>query len=934
MLNQAQERVVRHEGGPLLVISGAGTGKTHVLTQRLLHLMNERKIAPESILALTFTEKATQEMADRIEAAKPYTASRMMIRTFHSFCDAILREFGLHIGLSSDYKLLQDADLLFFLKRHYHDFKLTYFATRSQPYRILTTLQGYFSRLQDEDITPEAYSDFAAGMATATSEEQEEAQKHTELAQAYGTYLQLLVENRYMDYAGLQYHTLRLLEKRSSVLASLQKRFAHIMVDEFQDTNYSQMKMVIALAKSHKNIMVVGDDDQSIYKWRGASLSNAQIFTKTFPGHKTEVLTQNYRSTQAILDATYAVIQNNNPNRLEISHAINKRLLAEDKDPGSVPEVHHFVNGSDERAFIIARAKHTVKMGNSVAILCRTNSLATQFIELLQNQDTPLVYSSYNAFFQSPGVKDIMGLLRFLSDPKDDIALFRVLSLSHWNIPQQDILLMLNESKKTHASLFDILKRSELAEIATTLESLIEKTRTLSVSEIIGTFFDTTSFVSQLEKKGEVEALQAVGTFSEKVGQFEETHEDKSVLAFVEYTKIIEDMGGQNEGISSSKEGNAAVHVITVHGSKGLEFDEVIVPSLVQNKFPGIRRSESLEIPAPLIQEPLPETDTHMEEERRLFYVACTRARASLLLTYSDKYESTRNYKVSPFATEMLTTSHATYHHHLASGPEGIQGRLFEEVEDSKTPHVQLSTLSYSQISTYETCPLKYQFRYLFRLPEAPSASLSFGISVHNALKDIFTEIKKNPSYLEIDLSPLIEELVEKNWIASGYASRMIQLEQKQTAKAAVVNYYNKMRDQLTIPHEIEVPFRFTLSGIKISGRIDRVDKLADGTYEIIDYKTGSPENYRVNSDMQLSLYALAAEKSLKIPISKLSLHFIETAEILSTTRNKKQLDKCEESITETAEEIKKGIFIPTPGFQCNSCDFRLICPARMVMLR
>lgn len=937
MLNDSQKIVVEHGNGPLLVISGAGTGKTHVLTQRLLNLIENQKVSPESILALTFTEKATQEVADRVEQHIPYASTKIVIRTFHSFCDLVLREYAVHIGLTSEYKILQEADLLHFLKDHYADFKLDYFATRAQPYRILTTLQSYFSRLQEEDITPNSYLIVAKEKTAAASNEEEieYAKKHSELALAYTIYLELMVRNGYMDFAGLQYHTLRLLEERPSILAKLQKRFSHILVDEFQDTNFAQMKLVLSLSASHKNIVVVGDDDQSIYKWRGASLSNAQRFSEAFPGHETAALTMNYRSTQAILDAAYAVIQQNNPHRLEVTHHINKHLESQTMHgENELPQIHHFQRANDERDFIIERSISSVEQGNSVAILCRTNSLATQYIHDLQAKDAPISYNSYNAFFNTTGVKDIMALLRFLADPKDDMALMRLLYVSHWEIPQKILLQYMGEVQRKQVSLLEILATSDFAGVVEVLNSLIEETRTKSVSEMIGVFFDKTNYVSSLEKSGNTEGLEAIGTFSERIRLFEETHADNSTYAFIQYSTLVEEMGAQSEGISAAKDGTATIHIITIHGSKGLEFDTVFIPALVQNKFPAIRRSEPIEIPESLLREQPPEGDTHIEEERRLFYVACTRAKKHLTLTYSDNYESTRNYKVSPFVSEMLTAQKATYHHHTSSDSQHTQKSLFNEHMFPELAELKLSSLSYSQITTFEACPLKYQFRYLFHLPQAPNASLSFGISVHNALRDFYAELKKHPEHLDSDMQPLIDQFLDKNWINAGYASRAIQLQEKENARKALHKYYKKNHDTASVTHAIEASFKFKLNGITISGRIDRIDKLTDGTYEIIDYKTGSADHYRVNTDMQLSLYALAAQKSLHIEVSKLSLHFVETGEILTTTRNEKQLAKCEESILETAEEIKTGQFVPKPGYQCGSCDFRLICPAAMAVLR
>ena len=294
--NEEQRQAVAYGNGPLLVISGAGTGKTNLLVGRILHLISEKGVDASNILALTFTEKATQEMNDRVNEALPLGYHEIWIKTFHSFCESILRESGLEIGLQPDFKILNEADLWMFMKNHLVDFELDYYRPLGNPYKFLNALQQHFSRLQDENISPETYLDFAK------KSKEETAVKELELARTYGIYQKLLVENGYMDFGGLLFYTLLLFQKRPEVLHYYSERFKYILVDEFQDTNFAQNKIVTLLAQKHRNLLVVGDDDQSIYRWRGASLTNIQYFKKLFPEAKTLVLNKNYRSNQSILD--------------------------------------------------------------------------------------------------------------------------------------------------------------------------------------------------------------------------------------------------------------------------------------------------------------------------------------------------------------------------------------------------------------------------------------------------------------------------------------------------------------------------------------------------------------------------------------------------------------------------------------------------------
>lgn len=933
--NDRQKEVITHESGPLLVVSGAGTGKTHVLTGRILYLILEKSIPANNILALTFNEKAANEMKERVDIGLPLGHPEVPIFTFHAFCERVLRERGIEIGIPTDFKILEAADLLLIMRRRISDFKLDYFHTIGSPQKFLSELAVFISRLQDEDISPQKYKEYAAGLAqklsaAETDKEQEEEQKelahkHSELAHAYETYERILLETGYLDFSGLLYFTIRLFEKRASVLADFSKRFSHVLVDEFQDTNFAQNKIVTMLAENHGNLCVVGDDDQSIYKWRGASLTNIQFFQKKFPGATTVVLNENYRSSQAILDASYSVIQNNNPDRLEIFANVDKKLASVPKRSGNPPEIYRFSEMEEEVKFVITKANSYLRAGQDTAILVRTNAIAKPFIEALTRKRIPVQHFASADVWNKQAVKDCLAILRAIADPWDDVALFRAVSLPFWKIPMEILLECNQKVRNRSSSLFKELDGSGLDEFMNHFKELLEFSRTHTTGEVLGKFLRDTAYLDKAQVE-DPEAIEDIAAFSEKVAMFGDTHSHNKVSDFLIYAQLLEESGQKT--ITGEILDPTAIKVLTIHAAKGLEFDAVFLPSMVQNRFPSISRRDPLEIPTELIPEALPDGDHHLQEERRLCYVALTRAKKELIVTYSDFYEGKRQWKPSIFIQELISSGKAVEKNVTSrSTKKNNRAQVSLPFEDGKKRFLSLPKLSYSQLDTFSTCPLKYQFRYLFQIPSPASPHMNFGISIHNTLKNFYDFVMQNPDKAKENLNPTLEEIYEKNWIASGYDSHDAQEDQKERGRKMLNEYYKKERSSAA-PAFIEHPFSLQIGHLTISGRIDRIDRLPDGTYEVIDYKTGKVDEKGLKNNLQLSLYALACRDVLELPVSRLSLYSIPDLKKISTTRSEKDMEKCKEELLETASEMALSDFAPSPGFYCRFCEYKLICPS------
>lgn len=931
-LNDEQQKAVDHKEGPLLIVAGAGTGKTRVITSRILSLIKAEECKLSEILALTFTEKAASEMVERIDESMPLSYEEICVKTFHGFCEKLLREAGLEIGIDPGYKILTQVEQWFFFKKNLFKFDLNYYRPLGNPNRFIYTLLGHFSKLKDELVEPDAYIEYAKKI------EGEDGEKMLEVAKAYKKYQELMMENNFLDFGDLIFYSLRLLKQRESVLSEYSKRFKYILVDEFQDTNYSQYALVKLLAHGHSNLVVVGDDDQSIYKWRGASLSNILQFEQDFSELKKIVLNENYRSTKKILDAAYGLIQNNNPNRLEAREGISKQLKSNLEGEADI-ECHSFPNFIEEAEFVAKEIKRLhdedgVSYGE-MAILVRANQQAHPFIDALKALKLPYQVKDPRGLLMLEEIKDLISVARFLANPYDDISVLRILKMDVFGVEMSDILKMLHSRKNDHLinAIRDDVNTDNLSipgteeglkKVSDLLENLIQFSKKGSVGEVFNEFLTKSGYLDFLVSNDKFEEMYHINEFAKHVAKFERNHSDKSVIDFVEYLNLLEESNSpMPSDVSSDRD---SVQILTVHGSKGLEFECVFSVSLVKNRFPAVRRRETFEIPAELTNEILPEGDVHVEEERRLMYVAVTRAKKRLYLTFSALYEGSRVWKRSPFVDEILEQGGKLVEHE--ESPDVVRKlQDFQKPAEPifELPEFKVSRLSYSQLDTFNTCPLKYNYRYLLKVPVAPSHAANFGTSVHEALNEFYIKLKKGE---EVSFD-IMQELYEKHWLPYGYESAEHEDARKKQGLKLLKEFFEANSSPWVKPAHLERPFNLKIGKYWFMGRIDRIDKLEDGTYEVIDYKTGSlKEKIDVRTNLQLSLYAMAARDVFKINVSKLSLYYLDGNQKLSVNAEDLDLGSVQEKIEEMVNKMESSDFAPTPGYLCNYCDYRLICPA------
>ena len=958
-LNEEQLAAVTHGEGPLMIIAGAGTGKTTAITQRIAWLIEQQKAKPDEVLALTFTEKSATEMEERVDQLLPIGYIDLWISTFHAFCERVLHENALEIGLPVQFNLLDDVDTFLLMRKNLDRFNLDYYRPRGNPTRFIRAMLSHFSRIKDEVVSPDEYLQFAQNLKMNTdsfegvaSEEQaadlSEIERISEIAGAYHLYQQILLENQALDFADLVSYTIELFRKRPKILKKYQDQFKYILVDEFQDTNFAQYELIKLLTKGPYNITVVGDDDQSIYKFRGASLSNIMLFREDFPSAKNIVLNKNYRSRAQILDKAYTLIQKNNPNRLEVKENLNKKLVAHRQEEGKI-EHYHSDSIDDEVSAVIEKIIELKKQDDcnwhDFCILTRANDSAEPFLEAMDSIRLPYRFMALSGLYTKPIIIDALAYLRVLDQSHTSPAMYRILSHPILGIRSADIAELSLYCRLKGISMLDAMKtalnisdegKTKIRDLLLLLHNLREIARRKSAGEVFVETIKQSGLlgeVMKLDDREQMEQNDLLQQFFARIKKFEVGAEDKSLHAFLEEFEH-ERNAGEAGGLKTDIEaGPDVINVMTVHASKGLEFKYVFIINLVEQRFPSTRRSDPIEIPEGLIKERLnSEGDFHIEEERRLFYVALTRAKEGVFLFSADDYGGTRKRKPSRFLAEL----------EIETKPINITG-AFNQPEQIKTNDPNLkaisyklpATLSFTQIAAFSTCPLQYKFAHILKIPVFGKHQMSFGKSMHNSMQKIMeSQVRKQATLFDqegttslIDLSEMLQ-IYEDNWIDEWYPNEEIKLEYFENGKRAITDYYKILQKQKPEVAFLEKGFTLKIRGVAIKGRIDRIDKIEDG-YEIIDYKTGQAKIKLDWQDRrQLLLYAIAVEQCFNPPIKvkKLTYHYLEDNSCVSFEPKEKDVEKLENEILETVDAIKKSDFSAKPGFMCSYCDFKDIC--------
>jgi len=961
-LNKEQVEAVTHREGPLLIIAGAGTGKTTAITRRIAWILSEGLAKTNEILALTFTDKAAQEMQERVDILMPYGYTDIWISTFHAFGDRLLRENALVAGLNSDFKILTRPAAAVFFREHLFEFNLSYYRPLSEPRRFIEALISLFSRAKDEDISPQEYIEFAQDLKLKSKEnpldlaQAEEALQHIEVSGAYAKYQELLAKEGLLDFGNQFYLALNLLREHPLILKNYQQQFKYILVDEFQDTNFSQYQLARLLSGERQNITVTGDDDQCIYRFRGAAYSNLLNFIKDFPKAKRVTIAKNYRSSQPILDSAYTLIQHNNPERFEVKAGIDKRLIGFTKE-GSSPQHLHFDSKSSEADNVARLIKDKVASGSfkyrDFAILVRSNSDAQGFLQALNMQDIPWQFSGSQGLYSREEVKMCINFLRVVANPSDSLGLYYLASSEVYSINLSDLSLCTHYAKRKNRSLYLVCKeldtiadlaslgdesRRKIKGILADLEKFLEISRQESTGRLLYTFLTDTGLLKKLTRNPNLEKerkIQNLARFFNIVRGFELVAKEDRVINFVNYLDLLIEAGDDPSTVESDPETDA-VNVLTIHKAKGLEFRVVFLVSLVQGRFPWPRRRQPIELPDVLIKEILPTGDFHIQEERRLFYVGMTRAKEELYFSSAADYGGSRLRRVSQFILEALGKEGADKEKKKSSAIEAI-GRFSPRKESplqepTEIPEGKIVTLSYYHIDDYLTCPLKYKYVNILRLPIMEHHTVIYGRAMHEAVTKYYQSKIIGKRIVLADLLGAFQESFDPE----GFLDEKHQKERSRIGQETLIRFFNQEESSDCRPQFVEEPFTFILEGNRINGRFDRVDKRDDETV-IMDFKTSEIKTQkeadkRTHNSLQLALYALAYKNIFNQLPKRVELYFLEAGLIGSKRIEEDDLEKIKTKVREVSLGIRKRQFNATPAYMaCTYCAYNQICPSAKV---
>jgi DNA helicase-2/ATP-dependent DNA helicase PcrA len=964
--DERQQEAIQHVGGPMLVVAGAGTGKTTVLTRRIAALIRNGHARPNEILALTYTDNAAKEMRERVQAELRTTdASSLWAVTFHAYCNELLKANGRSFGV------LDDKDLWIYLRKRLRDLHLNYFVRAANTAQFLDDLLDFIRRCHDELVTPQKYTEYVHRLERGelmvprvtkskdadTLTDEEMLGRCHEIARVFTMVEDMLEAENLGTFSHMITRAWHLLQEDEQLLARERQRARFILVDEFQDANFAQVKILSALAGEERNVFAVGDPDQAIYRFRGASSAAFGLFHRNFPGARLVVLEKNQRSTTPILQCAFAVIDKNpavfdgisklgdasapRRQRSSLKSAREERALAEGQPFHSVPvEIVPLAARDFEAADILAMIEQKKRQlrgrWKDFSVLYRSHFHRDEIARELAEKGIPFTIENMDVM-ETPEVRDLLACLGAIDSAADAASFLRVAALPRFDI----------DPEKVRAALRG-LPREPQADRNMTFASLL--------GQIEGGPAVLTALQATREQiqRGSLKSLAALRMIVRDLGfaaaapplrallKFVEAWEGKPLTKTGQIGELLEYLGYFREArgtICLQSEDEDAVRLMTAHSAKGLEFPHVFVIRATSNSFPGQYKETLVEFPQALRDaDSVGEGDSrvlHDQEERRLFYVSMTRARDSLtlygkqgvgkdktppgLLRELLREPGLKNCLVLRVARAFQTDLFGT-----ATPTPGFTSRTAEWL--SLPPAFPLNRLSATAVETYETCPLQFKLEREWRIPRDVPAAMQFGAAMHRVLRTYFDSIRQERPKTEDELIELFRLDFDQAMIEDSYQRELYEQQGKRQIKDFLAALQRVAAPKVL---HTEEHFEVRVGESTVAGRIDRIDDLGGGRVAIVDYKTGKPRAQEdADKSLQLSIYAIAAREKWGYQADRLIFYNLEEAAAVTTSRDRLQLDEAKAKVKDVAERIDANEFDPKPGYHCRFCSYRNLCPA------
>jgi len=955
-----QREAIEHVGGPMLVVAGAGTGKTSVLVNRIARLVKEGHVKPEEILALTYTKNSATELGERVRSL--VGSANVHTATFHDYCLDLLKR------AQKDFGVLDEADLWIYLRRRLRELHLEYFIRAANVGEFLRDLLTFLSRCHDELVTPEKYLQYVARLESGelliprvskSSDEITDAEvlgRCREIARVFASTERWLQEENLGTFSHMITRALSLLESDPEVLADARSGARFILVDEFQDVNFAQVKLLATLAGTQGNIFAVGDPDQAIYRFRGASSAAFDLFYRQFPAAQRVVLGINRRSRTPILSCAFALIEKNPPafaGKHSPAAAYQRTALVSARDqavgvgtlsPAAPVEAISFARREAEAADVVETIKSLRKQlrcrWSDFGVLYRQHPHRDDLVRELMDARVPFLIENMDVS-DTPEVRDLFACLSVVVAEGDDVSLFRVAALPQFNVDPEILrattrALAKNSREGRIVSLSSVLTDMDggadiLAAIAAAREQ-ITRTRAKGrrALEIVARKF-------QLDVASPI--LKAALKFGEN-WQEKKINKTTELTEFVDYMALFREAGGVIPLESSAHED--AVRLMTAHLAKGLEFPHVFILRANSGSFPLSYRETLVEFPNDLRNPDSAgegEAKTlHGQDERRLFYVAMTRARDTLHIYGKQGSGKKDPTPAGPIRELLLENSlRGALVPRTASGSpvelfaeESLgyaePSRLTDWLTRPATQGLQLQ-LSASAVDTYERCPLRFKLERDWRLASKPAAAMQYGASMHRVLRTYYDALRAGRPLSE---SQLIDDF--RGDLASAGIQDQYQHELYEKQGVGQLKDFFAAAQNADPPEVLHTEewFEIKLGETRLTGRIDRMDRGSDGRVIVVDYKTGKARDQEDADDsLQLSIYAMAAREKWGYDVGSLVFYNLEENVPVATVRSEAELRVARDRVAAAAEHIAAGDFKPNVDFHCSFCSFRTLCPAK-----
>jgi superfamily I DNA/RNA helicase/CRISPR/Cas system-associated exonuclease Cas4 (RecB family) len=985
-----QLRAIEHDDGPALVVAAPGSGKTLVITERYLRLLRDHHLAPEQVLVLTYNNQAAVQLRDRVrDRLEPGAAEAGSLTTYNAFAVALLSAFGWRKGWAPPH-IVEDAEQDMLLMDVLRELAPPSLYDPAHPLDAVRSVREVIQRAKQERLTPARYyahlrsastraqkrlkdadqalntaqKDFDAALkregprdpVTGPSPEVRRTSGVFEDAKAEFEQAQLRLvrlrteQDRQLDVARVfdrieREHKKRgLIDHDDCVLRAIQlvktvpecrdwvRRVRFVMVDEYQDTNRAQAELVEAVAGScNDNILVVADDDQSIYAFRGASRANIARFRQEFPGRAEIHLAENRRSTPEIVAVSRSVIEGA-PDR-------QPKPIVAVQPAGARPEILRAATASDEAVEIAERVSRLMSQGTApeeIAVLVRNRKDMDPIAGVLRDAHIPYIASGGVSYFQSPDVKDTMAMLAVIVDPGNSLALLRCLALPNWRLSNQARLNLSREMTRTGRPLIALLRsmggidflddvdRAMISRVVARVDQMSVMALTETASAVFWEAVRETGYSAIAERLEDLQRQQIGANLYRLVDIIEIMGSRGEAPSFAEaerYLRVMQAAGG--EAVAPLSSDAKGVRLSTIHGAKGREWDHVFVAGLTEGRLPTRLVPTALDLPATFTPEGVGGSANFLAEEQRLFYVAITRPRLTLTMTYADRYAG--GFEKIETASRFLGSIPASLVDRRVIS-DHVLGAIKVRVLPPRMRKMP-DRLSYSRLRTWGECARRYEFQHVWRLPAEPQESTRLGILVHQVLQEAFVSRMAGATIDRGALLALWRRTCDgpRGFVPADTHSPMM-------GKGMLGGYADSPAWQNAQPETVEKEFVVQVGGSSFGGKFDRVDRRPTGI-TVVDYKTGVAEQdaARLRWKLQPMLYAVAASHVYRVPTVTCEFHYLRSMVISAVTYDADLLSKArsvlERRVAGLAKAYKDGRFEARPSARrCRECGFRIIC--------